>query len=138
MKFIILGNPIAQGRPRLGRNCIYDPNRDEKIKMKLVFKAQMNREGYTIVSGSPVEVKMDVYVQIPKSVSKVKQSALENVFHTGARPGDCDNIFKFYSDVMNTVVYDDDRQICKLSMEKRYSAHPRVEIEISRLQNDTD
>ena len=134
MKFIIFGNPIAQKRPRFGLRCVYDPDRTEKIKMKLLFKAQMNREGYHKVIGSPIEVKMNIYVQIPKSVSKSKQTALENVFHTGARPGDCDNIFKFYSDVMNSVVYDDDRQICKLSVEKRYSARPRVEIEVNILE----
>jgi Holliday junction resolvase RusA-like endonuclease len=93
----------------------------------------MNQQGYLKASGCPIFVKMHVYVQIPKSASKSKQTSLENVFHTRARPGDCDNIFKFYSDVMNTVVYDDDRQICKLNVEKRYSSIPRVEIEVNNL-----
>jgi len=134
MNFTIPGHPIPKKRPRLGKYVTYDPQVNDKIKTKLLIKSQMNAQGYSIISQSPVEVKMSFYTKIPKSASKRKQMDLENVFNAQANHGDADNFFKFYSDCMNGIVYDDDKQIVKMSCEKRYSSNPRVEIMVSVLE----
>jgi len=44
---------------------------------------------------------------------------------------DIDNMAKYYLDVMNDLVYDDDRFVTELWCEKLYSVKPKVEIYIT-------
>lgn len=134
MHFTILQEPVAKQRPRLGTWGVYDAQEKVKQKWECIFQQEMLLKGYKMLVADKLEVNMCFYIQIPKSLSKAKQSILENVFHARARPGDLDNCVKFVFDAMNDLVYNDDRQIVKMSAEKRYSANPRVEITVSVLE----
>jgi Holliday junction resolvase RusA-like endonuclease len=64
----------------------------------------------------------------PKSWSKTRLESAEG--KSVITKPDCDNIAKFYLDVLNGIAYDDDRQVSCLWCRKIYSDNPRVEIQI--------
>ncbi len=46
---------------------------------------------------------------------------------------DLDNYVKFILDIMNRIVYEDDRQVFRLNCQKIWSTNPRIEIEIQEV-----
>lgn len=51
---------------------------------------------------------------------------------------DLDNMIKWISDVMNGILYEDDKQVAKITAEKVYSLESRTEIIIIELQKGKD
>lgn len=49
-------------------------------------------------------------------------------------PPDVDNIAKVVCDALNGVAFFDDRQVCKLNIEKYYAEIPKIEVEIQALE----
>ena len=48
---------------------------------------------------------------------------------------DCDNLAKSILDALNGIAYDDDSQICSLSVFKFYGDEPRVEISLGEIRD---
>ena len=122
-KLIINQTPIPQLRPRVTRYGTYDPCKDKKTFTRLQIQDQISEK-----LDCPIEIDMLFFMPIPKSTSKKKSILMkDNTIKHTKRP-DCDNLFKFFTDSMNDLVYKDDSQIYKIYIEKRYSASPRTEI----------
>ena len=76
---------------------------------------------------------MDIYRQIPKSVSKKRRELKnERIIRPTVKP-DIDNYTKGILDSLNGICWIDDSQIVSLIANKYYSDEPRVEIEIKEL-----
>ena len=120
--FIIPGQPIAKGRPRVALRGIkaiaYTPDktrqyeRDAKIIIKQAMAGRPPLEG-------PVSVIIDAWFKTPKR--KLKS------FHHTSKP-DADNICKILCDSMNGIAYIDDSQVCQLVVNKLYGDAPRVHV----------
>ena len=122
-KLIVSQTPIAQPRPRVTRWGTFDPAKDKKNFTRLQIQDQISEK-----LDCPIEIDMRFFMPIPKSTSKKKAKLMqENIIKHTKRP-DCDNLFKFFTDSMNDLVYKDDSQIYKIYIEKRYSEDPRTEI----------
>ena len=84
-----------------------------------------------------VNITIVCYLPIPASWSKKKRAAaLQPIPRASIRPTtkpDCSNLVKNVEDVMNGIVYQDDRQIVGLFVTKWYSDAPRWEIEVSTI-----
>ena len=128
--------PIAKKRHRHGKHGGYDAQFKEKNRLKWLFGAQMRENGFKRFSRSPLHVAVHTYCSLPKTLSQVKKKALEGQFKT-TKP-DADNYFKFYTDVLNGIAYEDDNLIASMTCEKRYSCIPRVEIFIKSLEDKDD
>lgn len=120
LHFEIIGDPIAQKRPRVTRFVTYSPQAREKG----VFQLQIQSKAPPKPVEEALSVTMDFYFARPKShfgsgknADKLKASAPVN--HTKAK--DLDNIAKFYMDAMNKIIYKDDGQIVKLKLSKQYT-----------------
>ena len=50
------------------------------------------------------------------------------VLHT--KKIDCDNLCKTILDALNGIAYDDDKQVCRLYVEKPYGAFPIVKVKL--------
>ena len=112
MKLVVMGEPVAAGRPRFssrgGFAKAYDPKKSRDYK-KMIKK---------------------VYRSIQKSVS-IKEYArrLSNDVRPIVKP-DTDNYIKIILDGLNGLVWLDDNQVTDVAAHKYYSDKPRVEVEV--------
>lgn len=126
------GKPQTKLRPRFSRHKgkvrTYDSQKEDKTTVSWQLKARMkDKKPYE----GPVQLDLVFYMPIPKSTPKDRRlGMLEGEIKHTVKP-DCDNLVKLPLDCMNGIVYIDDKQVYKLSAEKRYSENPRTEIEIT-------
>lgn len=135
IEFTVPGEPVAQGRPRFSTRGsfvkAYDPakSKDYKAYVKLVAMAAMNERSLKPLDGA-IAVSIKAFVSVPKSKSKkFRQNALKWLERPTKKP-DCDNIAKILLDAMTGIVYEDDKQIIRLVVEKFYDEVPRVEVTV--------
>ncbi|MEC2070323.1 RusA family crossover junction endodeoxyribonuclease [Alkalihalophilus marmarensis] len=134
IRFTIDGEPVAQGRPRAGkdkytgRTRVYDPakSKDFKQYVKLVasqYKPPQPLEG-------EINLVVKVFKSIPKSMAKYKQEMARNGELRPTTKPDVDNYVKGVKDGMNGIIWRDDSQVVSLTVGKWYSDNPRVEVEV--------
>ena len=136
VSFMVHGEPVAQGRPRLttiaGRPHAYDPpkSRDYKDLVRLI--AQQNKP--SCILNGPVRLQVDVYRPIPTSLSKTKAKLAEaGVLRPTGKP-DISNYIKLVEDACNGVIWTDDARVVQLIAGKFYSKEPRIEVKIWQLE----
>ncbi|HHK42098.1 MAG TPA: RusA family crossover junction endodeoxyribonuclease [Planctomycetaceae bacterium] len=123
--FILPGKPVGQGRPRMrtvktkdGRSfaSAYDPakSRNYKSLVQDIAARALEDVGGQILSG-PCSVHIHAKAAWPRSQWR-KRTPRPLSWWTG-KP-DIDNIAKAILDAMSGVVYLDDTQVCRLSVEK--------------------
>jgi len=132
MQIVIEGAPIGRARARVvrrgGFSIAYDPQHKEKQKTIQLIKDQL--DDLTDINASNMySVDLICYMPIPKSISKKKKLLLNGTYHN--KKPDGDNIYKYFTDCLNGIVYSDDSQIVKGSFEKKYSDNPRTVININ-------
>ena len=130
MIIVIEGTPIAKMRVGQSGRIRFNPQKAIEQKMKGVIKSQMAGKG--LFTG-PVKVHIMALFPRPKkhlgtgkNRGMIKNRAPR--FYT-IKP-DCDNLAKFYCDVMNGIVYEDDKQVVSLSVMKEYGHDARTIIQI--------
>ena len=126
----IEGKPLAKSRPRIfsrgGRSFAYDKQADQMKLMREIIRGQFQSP---LVKG-PLSMQLTFYFQVPKSFPKKKfHAAIQKELHHTTKP-DLDNLIKMYSDLCNSLVYNDDRQIVELIASKCYSLTEYTVIEI--------
>lgn len=135
IRFEVPGEPKAQGRPRAVRvgNGIrmYDPKGSAEYKrlVSLYAKRVAPREPLT----GPLEVEIEVYRSIPKSLPKYKRAKIEAGELFPVTKPDVDNYGKTPLDALNKLIWKDDSQIHRLTIAKYYSDRPRLEITIKEI-----
>lgn len=78
-----------------------------------------------------VSVVIRAYFAVPKSWGKrQRQDALDGGVLPTGRP-DLDNVGKAVLDGCNSIVWDDDSRVCDMTLHKRYSDEPRVDVVVS-------
>lgn len=71
---------------------------------------------------------VSAYYPVPEShIKKQKERELRNFVLPTKKP-DIDNILKIIMDGLNGVAYHDDKQVVEVTIRKRYSSEPRVEV----------
>lgn len=133
IRFVVPGQPQGKGRPRVGQIAgharMFTPAKTVQYESFIALQAQIAMQHRDLVEG-PVAVRIFIACQIPESKSKKwKADALAGLILPTTKP-DKDNVIKAVFDALNGVVWKDDVQVCDLDSKKRYSAHPRVEVEI--------
>ncbi|MDE3022102.1 MAG: RusA family crossover junction endodeoxyribonuclease [Pseudomonadota bacterium] len=132
-RITIPGEPVPLARPRLTRDgrCY---STQTKIKWDTIKTFYETNPAWTALEAlqSPLQVDLAFYMSIPKSYSQRKKKALVEDYGSSSsyhctRP-DVDNNIKFYFDILNGIVWEDDKQIFKVTAEKRYAFIPRTEI----------
>jgi Holliday junction resolvase RusA-like endonuclease len=137
--FCVPGKPIGKGRARAYRkgNHIghYTPEQTVAYEAKGAALAKLAMAGSEPFTG-PVSVVIRAYLAIPKSFSRVEhQRAVLGRRRPTSKP-DFDNICKICADFMNGIVYTDDKQIAYSSVTKLYGEIPRVEIEVTQIDEE--
>ena len=124
--------PVAKGRPRLGRGGrTYTPEKTRKFEeaVSLSAIARMRRQGAKLTAG-PVAVEIKFAFEPPASWPQWKkgQALGGHVRHTGRF--DVDNGAKGVLDALNGIAWEDDAQVCELTAKKCYAEKQGVYIRI--------
>lgn len=139
MKFVINMEPMASPRPRIStRNGFakaYMPKEYMSWKKQFLLAWSLYR-AEKIVQGVPLEVNICFFIKPPESIAKVKKNltALSEETMPVVKKPDIDNLQKSVLDALNGYAYYDDNQITDIYAKKRYSLKPRVEIEITEVE----
>ena len=144
LKFTVMGEPCAQGRPRFSTLGGYvkaiDPakSRNQKSYIKYLATAAAKQQGWTYTY-LPLYVEIIAYMGIPKSKSKKWRAAAMRGQERPTKKPDTDNIFKLVTDALSGVIYADDKQIVSCRVQKWYSEEPRTEVKITEvIDNEID
>lgn len=138
VEFTVLGTPKSKGRPRFVRRgkFVQSYTPEETVSYEnMVRLSYAQFAGIKLIGAIRAEIK--AYFPIPKSVSKKKQKEmLEGKIRPITVKCDTDNICKIILDALNTIAYDDDRQVVELEAYKLYSEQPRAEIKLLTLDEE--
>lgn len=130
-KLTILGDPVAQGRPRFftrGQfHGAFDPPKSRNYKDMVRAQVLEQIRGYDSMPDPvtcPLEMTVSIFMPRPKSRAKA--------LHHVVKP-DASNVVKGIEDALNGLVYKDDSQITRLHATKEYGDPPRVEIVLKEI-----
>ena len=128
--FTISGTPVPWAAHRGYGRKSFNPRYKEREFYQWQIKSQYNQEAP--ISGA-VKLSYCFYMPIPKSISKARRTAMcNNTFPHLVRP-DIDNLNKFLSDCLKTLVFEDDSQVVELNSRKIYSEIPKTFVQVEAL-----
>ena len=124
----IPGRPVAKARPkfvtksRTGKPFKFPMAVNKQRKIEEEYRKEINQQmhGQIMLKG-PVDMKMIFVMPIPKSWPKYRVKEIEGgkkIPHE--KKPDLENLVKFVPDVMNGLVFKDDRQIAHIDAGKYY------------------
>lgn len=128
----VFGAPVPKGRPRLstinGHARAFTPAKTRRYEDLIRLEAGRVMEGRAQLQG-PTRVLIRAYLPMPQALAKHKTrgpSAEAGAIRPVTKP-DVDNLAKVI-DALNGIVWPDDNQVVELTVEKFYSARPRLEL----------
>jgi Holliday junction resolvase RusA-like endonuclease len=130
-KTVVLGDPVAQGRPRFswqgGFVKAYDPTKSRDYKQYIRLVASEDAPEAPVTGAVLLSVR--IYRAIPKSMPRYKrEAALAGKLRPTTRP-DVSNVLKGVEDALKGLWYVDDSQIVGYgAVGKWYDKQPRIEI----------
>ena len=133
---VVLGDPVAQGRPRFSRQGgfvkAYDPAKSRDYKSYVRLIAAQNAPD-SPVEGA-IEFSLRIYRAIPKGMPKYKREAAKEGRLRPVTKPDVSNVLKGVEDALKGVWYKDDSQIVGYGvLGKWYDERPRIEIMMREL-----
>lgn len=131
-EFEVPGKIIGKGRPRLNSytGSVYTPTKTKDYETLVEQYFLLKYPRFKPFEGR-VQVEINANFEIPKSTKKAdKELMLENKINPTKKP-DIDNIVKIILDAMNGIAFNDDTQITKLSVEKKYAVSESIIVRIN-------
>lgn len=134
VKLVFNIEPQSQLRPRAAYTrshhiVVYDPKQTHLYKQRL---RQLAQNQYTQPAlSSALKVDVSFFRPVQKSISCIERAKRIAGEHRPVIKADIDNYIKALFDALNTVVWQDDKQIVDLVAHKYYSDRPRIEIEVN-------
>lgn len=134
IRFTVEGEPTPWKRPRFNGKSkhVFEDSKVKEYKKK-VIKAFFDSGGGYFEVGTPLEVEIRFYLQVPRSYSEKKKLNLIRKERPTKRP-DNDNLYKGVTDGLNEIAYLDDSQIVDTHIHKFWSDRPRAEITIREVK----
>ncbi len=136
LTFIVEGDAVGKGRPRVTRNGTHTPERT-KVYAQAVRRAAERQMEQTYPEPKPFDCPMHVDIQVrvavPVSWSQANRgAALSGQIMPTGKP-DKDNVEKAILDACNAVVWKDDSYICAGTFIKVYADTPCVIVTVREL-----
>lgn len=140
LKFVVDGEAVGKQRPRVvkrGRYVrTYTPEKTVTYEAH-VRECYWNQIGDMMLRGA-IKARIACYFAPPKSITKKTYGRIVVGEELYTKMPDCDNIAKAILDALNKIAYADDKQVVSLKVEKHYDEDPRVEIELTEINNDRE
>ena len=133
MKITIPLSPTGQMRPRFTRTGRAYKHKKQIIRESILAEYLVPHKPKKLMQG-PLSMIINAAFPIPKSwPAKKSLKALAGEILPTVTP-DADNIAKQILDVMERLFFDNDKQICWLSINKFYSCDPGWEIHLEEMK----
>ena len=133
--FTVPGSPVGKQRPRFSRRSgrTYTPEKTVNYEtlVRLSYQQQVDAEPFE--RDKPLSLKLEIYQQIPNSVSKKKREMMNGKKILPTKRPDIDNVIKSVLDAVNGTAFHDDSQIVKIYAVKYFSEYPEVKVTISEV-----
>lgn len=139
IQFTIPGQPVAKGRPKFavrgGFATVYTPKKtaDYEAMVAAIAKRAM---GALPPSVRPIEVLLELRMEIPVSWPKAKRLAASIGTVRATKKPDADNVLKGVKDACNGIVWVDDSQVVVITVRKLYHANPCVVIAVREVEGE--
>ena len=131
-EFKIPGKVQAKQRPRFSKSgIVYTPKETRVYEdfVRLCYSDYANQYRWEPYDGQ-LRAEIEVFIQVPKSDSKLnKQAKIIGEIRPTIKP-DCDNLAKSILDSLNGWAYRDDKQIIELSVKKFYAEQSEVKVKL--------
>ena len=131
-QFKIPGRVQAKQRPRFSKSGIVYTPKETRVYENFVracYSDYANQYKWEPYDGQ-LRAEVEVFIQVPKSDSKLKKQAkIIGEIRPTIKP-DCDNLAKSILDSLNGLAYQDDRQIIELSVKKFYAEQSEVRVKL--------
>ena len=138
MKLVFEIEPVEQARPRatrMGRGIrLYDPKKVSVYKKQLAMMCKFQYKQAPLTG--PLMVELNFFRHVQSSLSKKERALRLSGSHRPVVKPDTDNYIKSTLDGLNGLLWEDDNQIVDLVAHKYYSDKPRVEIEVTKLDEN--
>ena len=130
LSITVPGEPVGKARPRVTKFGAYTPTKTVNYETLVKEMFAIKYPDHKPYEGQ-IEIIVTAYFGIPVSRSnKIKELMAEGDIKPCKKP-DCDNILKIVSDALNSMAYEDDKQIVTAHIAKYYTdVNPRVEIQV--------
>lgn len=131
--------PIGKGRPKFstfgGHVRAITPSKTRNAEGTIKLFAEQAMAGRDLIQG-PVCLEILAIFPVPVSYSKAKRQAclMGDIFPT--KKPDVDNCLKLALDALNSVVYEDDVQVVRVSARKIYGEKPRLVVTVTPIDTD--
>lgn len=125
------GKIVGKERPRVNlyEGRVYTPNKTKDYENYIRECFCIKYPNFQQIINR-VSIEIIAYKQIPKSTSKNNvQKMLDDEISPTIKP-DIDNIGKVVLDALNKFAFKDDNQVCKFTIQKKYSLIEKIYIKI--------
>jgi Holliday junction resolvase RusA-like endonuclease len=130
--------PLARTRTKGGSNRVWTPRKSQSDKKTIAeyVALHMRDQGNKGLFSGPVRLTVGLHFNWPKSWSEKKRRAPGSHYVTNQKLGDWDNLGKLVSDALEGVVYENDRQVCQVTLEKLYGPREGIYIKVDELYSE--
>lgn len=117
--------PMPKLRPRFrvvrGRVFTHTPYETKAFENEVAALYLTRAKGLKFEAHEPLQVRIEFYMQHPKSFTKKKIQAIEDGLLKHTVKPDLDNLTKALLDALNDIAWHDDAQIVDLQIRKEYT-----------------
>lgn len=139
VEFTVLGPPRGKERPRIcrknGKSMSYTPWQTVKYE-KLIKASYKSVSKKRIDANIPIEIEILAFFDVPRRAIKTNRFNMLSGQILPTKKPDSDNIIKVVCDALNSLAYEDDKQICNVKFKKVYGEIPRLEIKIKQIMEE--
>ena len=130
-EFDVIGDIVGKQRPRVNTNTyiVYTPTKTKDYEKLIQQYFMIKYPNHKMLEGR-IAVEIVAYIKLPNNISKKKAKEMLNESISPTKKPDIDNIAKSILDALNKFVFNDDNQITKLLIQKKYSEVEKVHIKI--------
>lgn len=126
MKIILYGEPQCKQGAKAGNGRFYQPKSQVAKTEKLKLISHLKDKEFKMLKGA---VSID-YVFYLKKSKREKEGQL------ALKKPDLDNMQKFYNDVLEKILFENDKNVVKTSALKLVSETPRTEIVVNPVSGE--
>lgn len=142
VNFIVPGQPQGKARARTvcsRKGTVHSYTPEATVQYENLIAVEWRGTRSESFGDKPVFMSIEAVFQVPKSFTKSKQQLVTTGKITPTVKPDLDNLSKCFMDSLNGEAYNDDKQVVKLLVKKRYAhdgEEPHVKICLSDIDSE--
>ena len=130
---VVEGKIKGKARPRFNTKTGRAFTTKDTMTYENLVKRCYQEQCGKLLNGA-IRARIEVYYKIPKSYTKKRVQAIREVLELPIKTPDVDNIEKIIFDSLNSIAYEDDKQIAHSSVEKFWTEdQERIEFELEEI-----